>query len=73
MFRAGGCVGRRHWDGSGVLLFEFSVGCSQTMEPAGRAARTHRDPIKHTLWHYPTSIHPEAVTQIKEAQKDVLD
>ena len=37
------------------------------MEPAGRAARTHRDPTKHTLWHYNTTIHPEAVTQIKEA------
>ena len=39
----------------------------QAMKPAGRAARTHRDPIKHILWHYPTTIHPEAVTQIKEA------
>ena len=39
----------------------------QAKEPAGRAARTHRDPTKHTLWHYPTTIHPEAVTQIKEA------
>ena len=39
----------------------------QTMEPAGRAARTHRAPTKHTLWHYPTTIHPEAETQIKEA------
>ena len=39
----------------------------QAMEPARRAARTHRDPTKHTLWHYPTTIHPEAVTQIKEA------
>ena len=38
----------------------------QTMEPAGRTAQTHRDPTKHTLWHYPTTIHPEAVTQIKE-------
>ena len=34
----------------------------QTMEPAGSAARTHREPTKHTLWHYPTTIHPEAVT-----------
>ena len=33
----------------------------QTMEPAGRAARTHQDPTKHTLWHYPTTIHPDAV------------
>ena len=40
---------------------------SQTMEPAGRAARTHRDPTKHTPWHYATTIHPEAVPQIKEA------
>ena len=39
----------------------------QTMEPAGRVARTHRGATKHTLWHYPTTIHPEAVTQIKEA------
>ena len=39
----------------------------QTMEPAGHAARTHRGATKHTLWHYPTTIHPEAVTQIKEA------
>ena len=38
----------------------------QTMEPAGRTARTHRDPTRHTLWHYPTTIHPEAVAQIKE-------
>ena len=37
------------------------------MEPAGRTARTHRDPTRHTLWHYPTTMHPEAVTQIKEA------
>ena len=28
MFRAGGCVGRCRWNGSGVLLFEISVGCS---------------------------------------------
>ena len=27
MFRAGGCIGRCHWDGSGVLLFELSVDC----------------------------------------------
>ena len=38
----------------------------QAMEPAGRASRTRRDPTKHTLWYYPTTIHPEAVTQIKE-------
>ena len=38
----------------------------QTMEPAGRTAQAQRDPTKHTLWHYPTTIHPEAVTQIKE-------
>ena len=30
----------------------------QTMEPAGRVVRTHRDATKHTLWHYPTIIHP---------------
>ena len=39
----------------------------QPMEPAGRTARTHRDPTKHILWHYPTTIHPEAVTRIKKA------
>ena len=39
----------------------------QTMEPAGRDARTHQCATKHPLWHYPTPIHPEAVTQIKEA------
>ena len=27
MFRAGGCVGWCRSDGSGVLLFEFSLGC----------------------------------------------
>ena len=27
MFRAGGCVGRCHWDGSAVLLFELSLDC----------------------------------------------
>ena len=37
------------------------------MEPAGRAARTHRDPTKHTPSHYSTTIQPRAVTQIKEA------
>ena len=38
----------------------------QAMEPAGRTACTHRDPTKHTLRHYPTTIHLEAVTEIKE-------
>ena len=37
------------------------------MEHPGRATRTHPDPTKHTLWHYSTTVHPEAVTQIKEA------
>ena len=37
------------------------------MQPAGCAARTHRDATKHILWHYPTTIHPEAVAQIDEA------
>ena len=36
-------------------------------EPAERTARTHRDPTKHTLWHYSTTVHPEAATEIKEA------
>ena len=39
----------------------------QTMEPAGRPAGTHLDATKHTLWHYHTTIHAEAVAQIKEA------
>ena len=39
----------------------------QAMKPAGRTAQTNRNPTKHTLWHYPTTIRPEAVTQIKEA------
>ena len=38
----------------------------QTTEPAGRTPQTHRDPTKHTLRLYPTTIHPEAVTQFKE-------
>ena len=37
------------------------------MEPAGRAADTHLGATKHTLWHCPITIHPEGVTQIKEA------
>ena len=39
----------------------------QTMELAGRTARTLGGAPKHTLWHYPTTIHPEAVTQSKKA------
>ena len=39
----------------------------RAIEPAGRTALKHQDPTKHTLWHYLTTIHPEAVTQIKEA------
>ena len=39
----------------------------QTVEPAGRTARTHRDPTKPTFWYYPTNIYPKAVAQIKEA------
>ena len=39
----------------------------QTMEPAGPTARTYQDPTKDTLGHYSTTIHPEAVTRIKEA------
>ena len=39
----------------------------QKMEPAGRTPQSHLDPTKHTLWHYPTTIHPEAVTRIKVA------
>ena len=39
----------------------------QTREPVGHVARTDRDATKHTLLHYPTTIHAEAVAQIKEA------
>ena len=45
----------------------YNTPTPQAMEPSVRAARTHRDPTKHILWHYPTTIHPEAVTKIKEA------
>ena len=51
----------------GVLLDDTLT--PQTMEPAGRTAQTHRDPTKHTPWHYPTGIHPEAVTQIKRRSR----
>ena len=37
------------------------------MEPARRATQIHHSTAKHTIWHYPTTIHPEAVFQIKEA------
>ena len=39
----------------------------QTMEPAGRAACAHRGATRNALWRYPTTIHPEALPQIKEA------
>ena len=44
----------------------------QATGPAERAARTHLDPTKHTFWHYHTTIHPAAVTQIKEALSPTL-
>ena len=44
----------------------------RAMEPTGRAARTYRDPTKHTLWHSSTTIHRRAVTQIKEALSQTL-
>ena len=38
----------------------------QTMVPAKRATQTCLSTAKHTIWHYPTTIHPEAVSQIEE-------
>ena len=39
----------------------------QTVEPKKRATQTYHSTTKHTVWHYPITIHPEAVSQIKEA------
>ena len=39
MFRAGGCVGRCHWDGSEVLLCEFLVGCSNVFASRQNVSR----------------------------------
>ena len=39
----------------------------QTMEPAKRATQRFLSTAKDTVWHYPTTIHPEAVSQIMEA------
>ena len=39
VFPAGGCVGRCRWDGSGVLLFEISVGCSHVFASRQSASR----------------------------------
>ena len=39
----------------------------QTMEPGNRATQTYLSTAKHTVWHYPTTRHPEAVSEIKEA------
>ena len=39
----------------------------QTTEPAKRATQTCLSTTRHTVWHYPTTIHPEAVSQIKVA------
>ena len=50
---------------SGVSLDDTIT--PQTMEPAKRAPKTYHSTAKHTVWHYSTTIHPEAVSQIKEA------
>ena len=50
---------------SGVTLNDTLT--PQTMEPAKLAGQTYHRTAKHTVWHYPTTIHPEAVAQIKEA------
>ena len=39
----------------------------QTTEPAKRTTQTYLSTAKHTVWHYPTTIQPEAVSQIKQA------
>ena len=39
----------------------------QTMELAKQATKTYHSTTKHTVWHYPTTIHPEAVSGIKKA------
>ena len=39
----------------------------QTMEPASRATQIYHRAAKHTIWHYSTTIQPEAVSQIKGA------
>ena len=39
----------------------------KTIEPAKQAIQTCPSTARHTVWHYPTSIHPEAVFQMKEA------
>ena len=39
----------------------------ETMESRKQATQTYLSTAKHTVWHYPTTIHPEAVSQMKEA------
>ena len=39
----------------------------QTIEPAKGATQTYHRTTKHSVGHYPTTIHPEAVFQIKGA------
>ena len=44
----------------------------QTTQPAKRATQTHLSIAKHKVWHYPTTIHLERVSQIKEALSEHL-
>ena len=37
----------------------------ETMEPAKRAIQMYLSTAKHTVWHYLTNVHPEAVSQIE--------
>ena len=37
------------------------------MEPAKHANQAHHSIAKHTAWDYPTTIHLERVSQIKDA------
>ena len=39
----------------------------QQMEPAKCAMQAHQSTAKNTVWRYPTTIRPEAVSQIREA------
>ena len=39
----------------------------QTMGAVERAIQIHHSTAQHTVWHYSTTIHPEAVTQIEQA------
>ena len=34
----------------------------QTMDSTKRATQAHHSIAKHTVWHYPTTIHPETIS-----------